>query len=84
MKKTLAIASDHAGYSMKLDLIKYLEEKGYKLRDLGTDSAESVNYPDFGHPLAEVVESGEVDIGISLCGSGNGINMVTINIYNTN
>ena len=77
MKKTLAIASDHAGYSMKLDLIKYLEEKGYKLRDLGTDSAESVNYPDFGHPLAEVVESGEVDIGISLCGSGNGINMVT-------
>ena len=77
MKKTLAIASDHAGYSMKLDLIKYLEEKGYKVRDLGTDSAESVNYPDFGHPLAEVVESGEVDIGISLCGSGNGINMVT-------
>ena len=77
MKKTLAIASDHAGYQMKLDLIKYLEEKGYILKDLGTDSAEPVNYPDFGHPLAEVVESGEKEIGISLCGSGNGINMVT-------
>lgn len=77
MKKTLAIASDHAGYQMKLDLIKYLEEKGYILKDLGTDSAEPVNYPDFGHPLAEVVESGEREIGISLCGSGNGINMVT-------
>lgn len=77
MKRTLAIASDHAGYLMKLDLIKHLEEKGYLVHDLGTDSAESVNYPDFGHPLAEIVESGEIEMGISLCGSGNGINMVT-------
>jgi len=77
MKRTLAIASDHAGYLMKLDIIKYLEEKGYKVHDLGTDSTEAANYPDFGHPLAEIVESGEVEMGISLCGSGNGINMVT-------
>jgi len=77
MKKHLAIASDHAGYLMKLSLIKYLEEKGYKISDFGTDSAEAVNYPDFGHPLAEAVESGRFKMGISLCGSGNGINMVS-------
>jgi ribose 5-phosphate isomerase B len=77
MKKTLAIASDHAGYLMKLSLIKYLEEKGYALKDFGTDSTDAVNYPDFGHPLARAVESGEYPMGISLCGSGNGINMVT-------
>jgi ribose 5-phosphate isomerase B len=77
MKKTLAITSDHAGYQMKLSIIKYLEEKGYDLKDFGTDSTDAVNYPDFGHPLAEAVESGKFDLGISLCGSGNGINMVT-------
>jgi len=77
MKKTLAIASDHAGYQMKLSIIKYLEEKGYDLKDFGTDSTDAVNYSDFGHPLAEAVESGKFDLGISLCGSGNGINMVT-------
>jgi len=77
MKKPLAIASDHAGYQMKLSIIKYLEEKGYEVKDFGTDSTDAVNYPDFGHPLAEAVESGKFDSGISLCGSGNGINMVT-------
>jgi len=77
MKRTLAIASDHAGYQMKQELIKYLEEKNYRIRDLGTNSAEAVNYPDFGHPLAEIVESGDVEAGISICGTGNGINMVT-------
>ena len=77
MKKTLAIASDHAGYQMKLSIIKYLEEKGYEVKDFGTDSTDAANYPDFGHPLAEAVESGRFDSGISLCGSGNGINMVT-------
>ena len=77
MKKDLAIASDHAGYLMKLSIIKYLEGKGYEVKDFGTDSTDAVNYPDFGHPLAEAVESGRFDLGISLCGSGNGINMVT-------
>jgi len=51
--------------------------EGYTIIDFGTDSPEPVDYPDFGHPLAEAVESGEVLCGISLCGSGNGINMVT-------
>ncbi len=77
MKKTIAIASDHAGFQMKLDIIKYLEELGYALKDFGTNSSQSVNYPDFGHPLALAVEEGDYRLGISLCGSGNGINMVT-------
>jgi len=77
MNKSLAIASDHAGYHMKLSIITYLEEKGYAVEDLGTDSSNAVNYPDFGHPLAEAIESGKFTLGISLCGSGNGINMVT-------
>lgn len=77
MKRSLAIASDHAGYLMKLFIIKHLEALGYEVMDFGTDSTEAVNYPDFGHRLAEAVESGSYDLGISLCGSGNGINMVT-------
>lgn len=77
MKRTLAIASDHAGYQMKLEIIKHLLEKGYKVTDLGTNSSEPVNYPDFGHPLAAAIESGKFNLGFSLCGSGNGINMVT-------
>jgi ribose 5-phosphate isomerase B len=77
MEKKIAIASDHAGYPMKLSLIQYLKEKGYEITDLGTDSLDDVDYPDFGHPLAEAVENGKFSRGISLCGSGNGINMVT-------
>jgi ribose 5-phosphate isomerase B len=77
MRKKIAIASDHAGYKMKLSIIEYLEDKGYEVTDLGTDSLKDVDYPDYGHPLAVAVESGKFDTGISLCGSGNGINMVT-------
>lgn len=77
MEKEIAIASDHAGYQMKLAIIDHLKGKGYAVKDLGTDSTEAVDYPDFGHPLAEAVEQGTFQLGISLCGSGNGINMVT-------
>ncbi len=77
MKIKIAIASDHAGYKMKQSIIKDLEEKGYGVCDCGTGSENSVDYPDYGHPLAEAVESGKCTVGISLCGSGNGINMVT-------
>ena len=76
MKETIAIASDHAGYQMKLAIAKYLEELGYTPNDFGAYSSKSVDYPDFGHPLALAVEKGEYRLGISLCGSGNGINMV--------
>jgi len=77
MDKKIAIASDHAGYKMKIDIISYLEEQGYEVDDLGTGSIENVDYPDFGHPLAKAVEEKRFPLGISLCGSGNGINMVT-------
>ncbi len=77
MKTKIAIASDHAGFKMKQKLIVYLEKEGYEVRDYGTGTDESVDYPDYGHPLAEAVESGIYSVGISLCGSGNGINMTT-------
>ena len=74
----IGIAADHAGYKLKELLIGYLEEKEIEIKDFGTDSEESADYPDFAHPLATSVESGESQIGISICGSGNGITM-TVN-----
>ena len=71
----LGIACDHAGYEMKVELIKYLTEKGCSIVDFGANSSSSVDYPDYAHPLAAAVEGGAVDFGISICGSGNGINM---------
>ncbi len=76
--KKIAFASDHAGFKTKQFLIKYLKEKGYEIKDFGTFSEESSDYPDFAHPMAAAVEKKEFDKGISLCGSGNGINM-TVN-----
>lgn len=75
MKQTICMASDHAGYAMKKLLKKHLEEKGYKVKDFGTYSAEAVDYPDMIHPLAEAIEKGEYSRGIILCGSGNGVSM---------
>jgi len=77
MDKRIAIASDHAGYNIKLAIKDFLKTKGYDVIDLGTDSSASVDYPDFGHSLAEAIESGRIPLGISICGSGNGINMTT-------
>lgn len=73
--KKLGIVSDHAGYLLKGQLLKYLVKEQYEVKDLGCFSEESVDYPDFGHPLAKAVSSGEFDMGISICGTGNGINM---------
>jgi ribose 5-phosphate isomerase B len=75
-KKKLAIVSDHAGYVLKEKLLKYLISAKYDVRDFGCSSEDSVDYPDYGHPLAGAVSSGEYDLGISICGTGNGINMV--------
>jgi ribose 5-phosphate isomerase B len=72
----IAIACDHAGYETKEEVKKFLESKGHEIIDYGTNSSESVDYPDFAHPLAENVENGNCKFGITLCGSGNGINMV--------
>ena len=76
--KKIALASDHAGYETKQELIKMLKEQGHEIKDFGCYSTESVDYPDFAHPMASAVESNDFDLGISLCGSGNGINM-TVN-----
>lgn len=71
----ISIGADHAGYELKNKVIKHLEEKGIKVKDFGTNSDESVDYPDFGHPVAIDVENNMADLGIVICGSGNGINM---------
>lgn len=71
----IGIASDHAGFEMKEHLKAFLGKKGLEIKDFGTYSAESMDYPDVAHPLAESVEKGEVEFGIALCGSGNGISM---------
>lgn len=73
--KTIGIASDHAGYEMKEFLVGYLGAMGYDVLDFGTQSPESVDYADYAHPLAEAVEQGEVDLGVGLCGSGEGMAM---------
>lgn len=71
----LGICSDHAGFELKALVIKMLEEKGIGVKDFGTYSAESCDYPDFAHPCASALESGEVYPAIGICGSGNGIAM---------
>jgi len=73
--KKIGMAADHAGYKLKEILKSYLVDKGYEIEDFGTYSSESADYPDFAHPLAKSVETGVSQIGISLCGSGNGITM---------
>ena len=72
---TISIGNDHAGTDYKHAIVKYLEAKGYKLKNYGTDSNDSVDYPDFVHPVANDVENKTVDFGIIICGSGNGANM---------
>ena len=74
-KLKIAVASDHAGFERKQAVLKYLQEQGIEFKDFGAYSSESSDYPDFAHPLAEGVSKGEFDEGITLCGSGNGINM---------
>lgn len=71
----IGICSDHAGVEYKTKLISYLLGKGYEVVNFGTDSTESMDYADVAHPLASAVESGEVDRGIALCGTGNGMAM---------
>ena len=75
--KTVGVACDHAGYPLKKYVLQYLEEKGYPYKDYGTWSDAPVDYPDFGHALAEGIESGEVYPGIGICGSGEGIALST-------
>jgi ribose 5-phosphate isomerase B len=71
----IALAADHAGYAMKDELALWLGDSGHEVIDLGTNSSESVDYPDFGSRLADSVASGEAERGIAVCGSGIGISI---------
>lgn len=72
---TIAIGNDHAGTQYKFEIVKFLEKKGHKVLNFGTDTDESMDYPDTVHPVANAVEIGKADFGITLCGSGNGAQM---------
>lgn len=73
MAERIPIASDHAGFEMKEHLRVALEQMGYEVEDIGTHSAASTDYPDYAHPLAAKVESGEAKRGVLLCGTGLGM-----------
>tara|TARA_R110002050_G_scaffold79631_5_gene170190 strand:+ start:5501 stop:5932 length:432 start_codon:yes stop_codon:yes gene_type:complete len=73
----IALASDHAGYEKKQVIVDFLKEQGIEFKDFGAYSAESSDYPDYAHPMAKAVEDGDFELGISLCGSGNGISMTS-------
>ncbi len=80
MALTIALASDHGGYEMKAFLKEKLKQEGYEVVDYGTDSPDSVDYPDFIHPLAKAINDEKYLRGIIICGSGNGAQM-TANKY---
>ena len=74
----IAIGNDHAGPEYKHAIVEMLQAKGHEVTNYGTNTSDSVDYPDFGHPVANDVSEGKADFGIVICGSGNGINM-TVN-----
>lgn len=73
--KKIGIGGDHAGYGYKTEMIPFLESLGYKVIDFGPDSDNSVDYPDYIHPMASAVEKEEIVFGVAICGSGNGVCM---------
>ncbi len=73
MIKKIAIGADHAGFEYKNKISEFLSQKGFEVIDFGTNSADSVDYPDFAHPVASAVESGDADRGVLVCGSGQGV-----------
>lgn len=73
LKKPVAIGADHAGFEYKALLSDLLQEEGLEVKDKGTYSTDSVDYPDFAHPVASAVENGEAGFGVLICGSANGV-----------
>ena len=71
----IALASDHAGFDLKNQLIGALEDQGHEVLDLGCDSADSVDYPDFGHAMGNAIDNGDATMGVLVCGSGIGISI---------
>ena len=78
--KKIAICSDHAGFNLKEKVKEHLAGKGFEVKDFGTHSTDSCDYPDFAHPAARAVVSGECEFGVAVCSSGNGMQM-TLNKY---
>ena len=74
-KMKIAIGNDHAAVQMKQEISEYLEEKGYEIINVGTDTPESVDYPIYGEKVARKVADGEADLGIAICGTGLGISL---------
>ncbi len=78
--KNIPLASDHAGFELKEKVKEYLVSKGYEVKDFGTYSSESVDYPDYAHQIGSAINKGLFPRGIVMCGSGNGVQM-TVNKY---
>jgi ribose 5-phosphate isomerase B len=76
----LAIGNDHAGSDLKKKIVALLEDRNIEVVNYGTDQNESVDYPDFAHPVGKSIQENKVDLAIVICGSGNGVNMV-VNKY---
>lgn len=76
----IAIGNDHAGTELKHQVLRYLEENNHTVVNVGTDSDESVDYPDFAHQVGKMVNENETEMGVVICGSGNGVN-ITVNKY---
>lgn len=70
---TIAIGGDHAGFECKSKLIAFLQDQGHQVKDFGTPSGDSTDYPDYAHPVALAIGQKEVPLGILICGSGNGV-----------
>lgn len=73
--RKIAFGGDHAGYLYKKDLMEYCESLGFETQNFGADTEDSVDYPDYTHPLSEAVSNGECELGVLICGSGNGVCM---------
>ena len=80
MKETIPIASDHAGFELKKKVIEHLISRNFDVKDFGTYSSDSVDYPDYAHKVGSAVNGGKYGRGIVICGSGNGVQM-TVNKY---
>lgn len=80
MAEIIPIACDHAGYELKQKVIAYLADKGFEVKDFGTYSSDSCDYPDFAHQVGSTINNGTYKRGIVICGSGNGVQM-TVNKY---
>lgn len=73
--KKIGIGGDHAGFEYKQKVVSFLKAQGYEVTDFGPNSLDSVDYPDYIHPMATAIEKGELEAGIAICGSGNGVCM---------